>query len=127
VLFGQCQKEIMLKTFKLASRLIITVIAMSTHFAHADDDYKKKSFEDGLKISISPAQNVESVRESERRMEWTEVEAGTYVKRHHMEWKEHVGRTHVTMVPEPATVAMLVAGITVLLVAARRKQHSKAR
>jgi hypothetical protein len=32
---------------------------------------------------------------------------------------------HVTMVPEPATDAMLLAGLAVLMVAARRNQLSK--
>jgi hypothetical protein len=99
----------MQKKYKLAARLIVTVIAMGAHFAYADDDISKKSFEDGLKKSISTTKERESDFDSA----------------HEGSWKEYDDDMHVTMVPEPATDAMLLAGLAVLLVAARRKKVSK--
>ena len=95
----------------LASCLIIAVIAMGAPFAYATDDSSKKSFEDGLTSSIY------SVNE---RKEPLDIE-------HITEWRETEDGIHVTMVPEPTTTAMLLAGLAVLLVAARRKQQSKGR
>jgi hypothetical protein len=102
------------------TRLVIAVIALCSQFAYAADDSSKKSFEDGLSNSVY------SVKDGEKE---TEQEAGdrnhaesTFESTQHREWKEFEDRVHVTMVPEPATNAMLLAGLAVLLVAARRKQ-----
>ena len=97
--------------FKLASRLIVAMLAMGTHFVYAADDSSKKSFEDGLVTSVRTSKVIES----------------TFSSDSHVYVKEFEDGMRVTMVPEPATDALLLAGLAVVLVTARRKQISKGR
>jgi hypothetical protein len=98
--------------YKLGSRLIVAMLAMCTHFVYAADDSSKKSFEDGLT-------SVHFFKETEKKFE-NEAE-------HAVDWKEFEHESHVTMVPEPATDALLLAGVAVVLIAVRRRQVSKGR
>ena len=100
--------------FKLASRLIVAMLAMCTHFAYAAEDSGNKSFEDGL-VSVVP-----SAKKTEFELNSDSSNSDRFES-----LKEFEGGMHVTMVPEPATDAMVFAGLVVLLVAARRKQAIK--
>ena len=92
-------------------RLIVTVFAMGSQFAFADVVNATKSFEDGLSSSVPAAKEADSALNAD----------------HHWSWKEIEDHMHVTMVPEPATDTMLVVGLGVLFITARRKQLSKSK
>jgi hypothetical protein len=116
--------------FNLASHLIISAIAMGSQFANAADDSSKRSFEDVLTSSVYSAYSVkdsEEVKDAKRETENGNQTESAFESEQHREWKEFEDRVHVIMVPEPATDAMLLAGLAVLLVTARRKQLSKGR
>jgi hypothetical protein len=105
--------------YKLAVRLIAVVIAMGTQFAYADDDSKKGSFKDGIKSSIAFDDDHKKFNSSSKEHEFENE------SEHETSWKEFEDHSHVTMVPEPATDAMLLGGLAVLLVAARRRKVTK--
>ena len=100
--------------YKLASRLIVAMLAMCVHFVYAADDNSKKSFEDGLVTSVPTSKETDSILNSER-------------PEKHTSWKEIEDGMHVTMVPEPATDSLLLAGLAVVLIAVRRRKIAKAR
>jgi hypothetical protein len=106
---GQHQEKFMQSKYIQAVRLIVAVIVMGSQFALADVGTTTKSFEDGLTSSVPAAKEADSALNSE----------------HHGSWKEIEDHMHVTMVPEPATDAMLLAGLAVLFVAARRGKVGK--
>jgi hypothetical protein len=95
--------------YKLAIHLIAAVVAMGTQFAFADVGNATKSFEDGLASSVPAVKEDDSALNSE----------------HHGSWREIEDHMHVTMVPEPATDAMILTGLAVLFVAARRRKAAK--
>jgi hypothetical protein len=96
------------KHINLASRVLIIAMALAIQPAFAESD-KSKSFEDGLKSSIAIPKEKESLSDDNRENSFKEIEDGM----------------RVTMVPEPATDAMLLLGLGVLLVALGRKKTSK--
>jgi hypothetical protein len=113
--------------FNLALHLIISALAMGSQFAYAADDSSKRSFEDGLTSSVYSVKDSEEVKDAKKATENGNQTESAFESEQHREWTEFEDRVHVTMVPEPATNAMLLAGLAVLMVAARRKKLSKGR
>jgi hypothetical protein len=95
--------------FKLASHLVVAALALCSQFAYASNEDRSKSFEDGLSGHFK--------KDDDRKLE----------SGHYSDWNEIEHASHVTMVPEPSTDVMLLSGVALFLVVARRRRESRAR
>jgi hypothetical protein len=122
----------MKKSFIHTTLLAVAVYAISTSCAFSKEH--DRSFEDGLKSSWSQPALQHGWRGGEKNehrfgehqpgeREFGEREFG----QHHLggsHGHEHAWEVQVSPVPEPATDAMMLAGLVVLFVAVRRKTAS---
>jgi len=121
----------------LKSLFVLTAFSLSAGLASAADG--KQCFEDGLKTTWStPAKNIDLGHRGEHDHNSRDRFEDNYRhdeghhgdkfafehNEHHFDDKDIGGGINVSPVPEPATDAMLLAGLVMLVTLARRKPKS---
>lgn len=120
----------MKKFTALKSIFVLAAFSLSTGFASAADG--KQCFEDGLKNSwTTPAKNINLGHSDDRNSNSDDRSEDSHGGKnafehneHNFEGNEHSGGISVSPVSEPATDAMLLAGLVMLVTFARRKPKS---
>lgn len=121
----------MQKTLTLKSILVLAALSLSAGMASADE--RKQCFEDGLKNSwTAPAKNINlghsddnHNNNSDDRFEGGKGEKSSFEGGHHnFDDKDHGTGINVSPVSEPATDAMLLAGLVMVGTLVRRKSKA---